>query len=310
MIARTEAMTQKMEAFTDAGLYEQDEFIDFLPEGHIYLYRSKERRREGVEEGRREGVEEGRREGVEERQLLPVSNLVGYFFEPFDGQRAALRRQERYGIPAEQTLREWKRVGRMASEVGTFLHEQTENYFRDGRFETRYMFRFEGESEEVSVEPERQHFMRFVTDYHIRPYRQEWPVYDVDLNVAGTIDMICQEDDGEFVIYDWKRSRKVVDDKGRPIVTAYGGKMSLNGISVPDTSYCHYCLQQNLYRYMLQQNYGIRVKALNLVVLCADYDNYRLVPVPLMDDVVARIVNICKERDLGHNLLHGSRNEE
>ena len=85
-------------------------------------------------------------------------------------------------------------------------------------------------------------------------------------------------------------------------MTAFGGRMSLNGISVPDTAYYHYCLQQNLYRYMLQQNYGIRVKALNLVVLCADYDNYRLVPVPLMDDVVARIVSICKERDLGHSL--------
>ena len=109
-------MTRKMEAFTDAGLYEQDEFIDFLPEGHVYLYRE-------VKEVN--GVNE-----VKERQLLPVSNLVGYFFEPFDGQRAALRRQERYGIPAEQTLREWKRVGCMASEVGTFLHEQTENYLQ------------------------------------------------------------------------------------------------------------------------------------------------------------------------------------
>jgi len=45
------------------------------------------------------------------------------------------------------------------------------------------------------------------------------------------------------------------------------------------------------------------VKALNLVVLCADYDNYRQVPVPLMDDVIARIVSICNERDLGHSLI-------
>ena len=107
-------MIAKMEAFTDAGLYEQDEFIDFLPEGHVYLYRGQ-------------------------YQLLPVSNLVGYFFEPFDGQSAALRRQQRYGIPAETTLREWKRIGCMASEVGTFLHEQTENYFKNGRFDTRYV---------------------------------------------------------------------------------------------------------------------------------------------------------------------------
>lgn len=278
MTERTLAMRQKMEAFTDAGLYEQDEHIDFLPEGHVYLYRG-------------------------ETQLLPVSTLVGYFFEPFDGQRAALRQQERYGIPAEETLHKWKRTGCMASEVGTFMHEQTENYFKTGQFETTYVFRYEGETEEINIEPERQHFLRFVNDYHIRPYRQEWPVYDVRLNIAGTIDMICKEDDGDFVIYDWKRSRKVVDNYGRPIVEGFGGRMSRNGINVPDTSFYHYCLQQNLYRYMLQEHYGIRVKALNLVVLCADYDNYRLVSVPIMNDMVDQIVNICKVRDLGHSLL-------
>ena len=41
MRERTQAMIEKMEAFTDAGLYEQDEFIDFLPEGHVYLYRGE-----------------------------------------------------------------------------------------------------------------------------------------------------------------------------------------------------------------------------------------------------------------------------
>ena len=37
MYQRTTAMTEKMGRFTDAGRYEQDEHIDFLPEGHVYL---------------------------------------------------------------------------------------------------------------------------------------------------------------------------------------------------------------------------------------------------------------------------------
>ena len=277
MTERTLAMRQKMEAFTDAGLYEQDDYIDFLPEGHIYLYQG-------------------------ERQLLPVSTLISYFFEPFDAQRAAQRQQERYGTPVAESLHKWARIGQMASEVGTFVHEQTENYFKTGQFETTYCFQYEGKYEMVSVERERNYFLRFVSDYNIRPYRQEWPVYDTDLNIAGTIDLICREQDGDFTIYDWKRSRKVVDDNGQPIVTAFGGKMAIHGIDVPDTAFHHYCIQQNLYRYMLQQHYGIRVKAMNLVVLCADYANYRLVPVPIMDALIQRIVSICREKDLGHAL--------
>lgn len=271
-------MTQKMRRFTDAGRYAQDDDIDFLPENHVYLFRG-------------------------ERRMLPVSSLIAYFFEPFDAQRVAEQQQARYGIPVAESLAKWKRIGRMAADVGTFVHEQTENYFQNGVFDTVCHFLYDGQTEPVSVERERQQFLHFVSDYQIRPYRQEWPVFDADLNVAGTIDMICQNADGTFTIYDWKRSRKVADAQGRPITQAFGGKTSLNGIVVPDTAYYHYCIQQNLYRYMLQQHYGISVTELNLVVLCPDYDDYHVVEVPIMDDLMQQITGICRTRQLGFRLL-------
>ena len=282
-------MTQKMRRFTDAGLYPQDDDIDFLPEGHIYLYRAP--------------APPHHRTTAPPRRLLPVSTLIAHFFEAFDAQRAAQQQQDRYGIPIAESLAKWERIGRMASEVGTFVHEQTENYFQKGRFDTLCPFHYNGTVEYVNVERERQHFLHFVNDYDIRPYRQEWPVFDADLNLAGTIDLVCREDDGQFIIYDWKRSRKVVDAAGRPITQAFGGRTSTGGITIPDTSYYHYCLQQNLYRYMLQQHYGVRVKAMNLVVLCPDYDDYRVAPVPIMDDVIAQIVRICHTHQLGFRLL-------
>ena len=271
-------MIEKMRRFIDAGRYPQDDDIDFLPEGHVYLYQGT-------------------------RQLLPVSTLISYFFEPFNAQRAAEQQQSRYGIPVEESLNKWKRIGRMASEVGTFVHEQTENYFQNGTFLNQYDFHYEGSTEHVSVERERRQFLAFVNDYRIRPYRQEWPVFDAELNLAGTIDLICQNADGTFTIYDWKRSRKVCDPQGHPVKTAFGNKKALYGLDLPDTSYYHYCLQQNLYRYMLERNYGIRVNALNLVVLCPDYDNYHLVPVPLMDEIIDRLTSICRDAELGHRLL-------
>lgn len=274
---------EKMNSFTDAGRYEQDQYIDFQAEGHIYTFRKDD--------------------GGSLERLLPVSSLIAYFFEAFDAQAAAQRQWERYRIPIEESLTKWERIGRMASEVGTFVHEQTENYFRDGTFDTDYIFEFAGTTEHISLEREKQYFLQFVKDYQIRPYRQEWPVFDRELNIAGTIDMICQEADGEFTIYDWKRSGKVVNPLGQPIVEAFGGRTGFNGISLPDTPYYHYCMQQNLYRYMLESNYGIRIKAMNLVVLCPDYSRYYAVSVPRMDDVIQQIVSACHEKDLGHRLL-------
>ena len=148
------SIQEKMQSFTDAGLYEQDQFIDFEPEGHIYTYR-----------GQDIGV-------CSRKRLLPVSSLIAYFFEQFDAQAAARRQWERYGIPVEETLTKWDRNGKMACEVGTFVHEQTENYFRDGTFLTDYDFEYAGATEHVSVEKEKQYFLRFVNDYQIKPYRQ------------------------------------------------------------------------------------------------------------------------------------------
>ena len=113
----------------------------------------------------------------------------------------------------------------------------------------------------------------------------------------------CQDDDGEFTIYDWKRSSKVVNAQGQLIVEGFRGKMSHSGISLPDTSFYHYCIQQNLYRYMLERHYGIRVKAMNLVVLCPDYPTYYVAQVPKMDQLIQQIVAICQQHDLGHRLL-------
>ena len=269
---------EKMQSFTDAGRYEQDRYIDFEPEGHVYTYKG-------------------------ETRLLPVSSLIAYFFERFDAQAAAERQFQRYGVPVEQSLKKWERIGRMASEVGTFMHEQTENYFRDGHFETDYSFEFDDTVEHISIEKERQYFLRFISDYQIHPYRQEWPVYDADLNIAGTIDMVCQEADGTFTIYDWKRSGKVVNAQGQPITVGFCGKMSFNGINLPDTAFYHYCIQQNLYRYMLETHYGLCVRAMNLVVLCPDYPSYFVAQVPRMEEVVQQIIAQCHEKDLGHTLL-------
>ncbi len=277
-LSRQDSILQKMQTFTDAGRYEQDAEIDFLSDEHIYVYRGKQ-------------------------QLLPVSSLIAYFFEKFDALRMAQMHQDRYGTPVEETLDKWCRTGQMASMVGTYVHEQTENYFQHGIFESTCSFCCDGQRETVSVARERDQFFHFIRDYAINPYRQEWPVFDAELNIAGTIDLICQDDDGQFIIYDWKRSRKVVDSDGRPIVQGFGGRTSIRGIHLPDTAFYHYSIQQNLYRYILERHYGIKVRALNLVVLCPDYLDYHVVSVPIMDEVMDQIVSICKTEELGVRLL-------
>ena len=271
--------TEKINSFADADRFESDKRIGFYAFEHIYINKTNE------------------------EQYLPVSSLINYFFEGFDALSQAEKQWKRYHIPIEESLRKWEYTSKKASEVGAFLHLQIENYFKNGVFKTTYMFSFDDYSEDISIDTEKQFFLNFINDYQIKPYRQEWPIFDDELNIAGTIDLICKLDSERFVIYDWKRSGKVINNQGIPIVNSYGYKKSCNGITLPDTSFFHYCIQQNLYRYILQKNYGIMVDELNLIVLWPEYDKYYKVSVPIMDDVINQLINICKDKDLGHNLL-------
>ena len=167
---KTADMLEKMTTFRDAGRYAQDADIDFEPDEHIYIYK-----------------------GI--KRMLSVSALISYFFDEFQALSQAENQWRYKGTPVEESLDKWAKAGRLASEVGTFVHLQTENYFQRGFFETECKLQFGSETEVVSVEQEKLHFLHFIRDYQIEPYRQEWPVYDKDLNIAGTIDLICQNDD-------------------------------------------------------------------------------------------------------------------
>ena len=54
---------------------------------------------------------------------------------------------------------------------------------------------------------------------------------------------------------------------------------------------------------MLETHYGLRVRAMNLVVLSPEYPSYYVAEVPRMEEVVAQIVDICQQKDLGRKLL-------
>ena len=60
---------------------------------------------------------------------------------------------------------------------------------------------------------------------------------------------------------------------------------------IPDTSYWHYALQQNLYRHIVEKCYGLTVSNMNLVILHPSYSSYKVVRVPRLDDEIQLIVN-------------------
>lgn len=171
--------------------------------------------------------------------------------------------------------KEWNDKGIQAANEGTLLHQEIENYYKGKNYN--------------SNTKEFQHFLAFKQQYpNMIKHRSEWRIFDEDLMVAGTIDMAYRKDDGSFYIFDWKRSKKVVNLDGSVKDDRYQYAIGeLNHLG--DNSYNKYCLQQNIYKSILEKRYKLKISTMNLLILHENYDTYIHKTVPNMDKEVSYI---------------------
>ncbi len=260
----------------------RDAHIQFYPQEHIYLYNGQE-------------------------QLIPVSSVISCFFKPFDSFYWSEYKANQRHVPQGQILEEWDVKGTRSRDVGTFMHQQIENYYKGLPYLQEFPFRYNGKyihlNEQINLEIEYGQFVEFLKNHEFKPFRTEWAIYDEELKIAGTIDMIHKRGD-VFDIYDWKRSHRIVDIFGEPIATNNYGEKGLGELDqIDDTPYWHYCIQQNLYRYILEKNYDIKVGKMYLVVFCDDTNEYRKLDVPRMDGTIVSIVKACKNGTVKKRLI-------
>ena len=223
-------------------------------------------------------------------EFCSVSNIVSKFFREFDAVGISLKKCYGNELEAAKLREVWESKGSVASQAGTFLHKQIEDYLNgkeipDLLCDVRYQGNYVKCSQRLDISREWSYFKAFERNTPFVPFRTEWRIYDADARMAGTLDFVCACPDGTYEIYDWKRSNKIDPTERNPWANG------LNGLEhLTDTSYSHYCLQQNLYRYMLQKNYGLKVSRMNLVVLHPELPTYRVVPIPPMEREVAVII--------------------
>lgn len=182
-----------------------------------------------------------------------------------------------YGMTKEEIKEIWSQNGKEASEAGTKMHYDIECFYN------------ECPNENNSIEY--QYFKNFQQAYsQLIPFRTEWTVFDKELKIAGSIDMVFQNEDGSLQIYDWKRCKDISK------TTAYM-KYSKNKIisHIPDTNFWHYSLQLNVYKFILEKNYGVCVTDLYLVCLHPNKENYRRIKVADLSQEVKELFQQRKE---------------
>jgi ATP-dependent exoDNAse (exonuclease V) beta subunit len=213
-----------------------------------------------------------------------VTTVIKKFFGEFDADKVIEKMkisgsfEKKYGDKtSEQVKDEWKTTGSEASARGTKLHKYIENFYNG----------IEDDAGEDLV-AESNMFYNFLQQVNLKPYRTEWYVFDEETKIAGSIDMVFQLGEKTVAIYDWKCSKEI------KTYNRYGnGAGPLRHLS--DCNGNHYSLQLNMYKYILEKNYGLKVVDMQLVVLHKTHEDYSLVKI---GDMSREIQAICKMKRL------------
>lgn len=254
------------ENITYLSLYHRhprDEHIQFRPDTHIYTI-----------------------DGIS--NYISVTSWNNTHFEIFDSNKIInnmmksknWKNSKYYGMSIDDIKSIWDISKNTACSEGTKLHYDIECFYNKCLINNETI--------------EYEYFLKFVSDYnHLKPYRTEWIIYNEDVKISGTIDMTFEDDDGNIIIYDWKRSKEIVKTSN------YNRFALTECIShLPDTNFWHYALQLNTYKKILEDKYNKRVVGMFLLCLHPNNTNnsYQKIEIPNLYNEMNELFELRKRQ--------------
>ncbi|MBX7227878.1 MAG: hypothetical protein K1X55_17730 [Chitinophagales bacterium] len=215
-------------------------------------------------------------------EYISVTTLIERFF-PFDLIRYIERKAKKENRTEDDVLDEYLLMRDEAAAKGTELHEQIEHYLKGKEFDANLH--------------EFKMFLEFyekeLTSSNLIFHDAERMIYSDKYGVAGTIDCLFQKgNSNKYVMFDWKRSKKLTID-GQPRKFGFGYALSeLNHLD--NSSYYRYCLQQNIYKHIIEIEYATQISSMWLIVLHENFSNYYKIKVPDLPRETKIILNSLK----------------
>nr|QFG73656.1 MAG: hypothetical protein [Megaviridae environmental sample] len=226
---------------------------------------------------------------------LSVTGFVHEYFGHFDPDEVIpkiMKKREYkfdptyryYQMSAEAIKKQWDDLGKEASNLGSIMHLNIEKHYNEHPYE--------------DDSPEFKMFLQFAQDYkHLKPFRTEMIVFSEYYMLAGSIDMIFEDQEGNLLVYDWKRSKEFKYEnrwqKGNSILSY-----------LDDCNITHYTLQLNAYKFFIEKYYHRKVTDMCLVRCHPNLETYDRVPVPNMQKEIHMMLD---EREI---LLYPHKEKE
>jgi hypothetical protein len=268
---------EKNKYLSNVNEHERDAHIRFEDEGHLYIVDG-------------------------DASYKSVTTVVSDFHEHFNANEAIRKMrlsgkkfqpgEAYYNMTDAEIKKLWKENGIKASTAGTLMHFNIECFYNRNPFEHPDL-------------PELNLFLKYEEE-HVKPlglvpFRTEWYIFDKEVRIAGSVDMIYRREGGpenEIYIYDWKRVNPLSKENSF-------SNMKEPFDRFPDCKYCHYSVQLNIYCYILEKCYGMKVMGMALVVLHELNDNWIVEPVGRLDEDIHLVMETRKKQVKGYTTFDG-----
>ena len=180
-----------------------------------------------------------------------VTSITSKYFSPFDKDAIAKKLVEtnmKYvGMTTDELIAQWDE----ARDFGNLVHNNIESYINNKNYkdisEVRHAIKWMNKFKNLS---------EFV-------FYPEVIIYSEELGIAGSIDVLAKDTKNDtYIIIDWKTSKSISK-------SSFGGRMGIHPITshLMDCKYVHYSMQLSLYRYLIEEFYGIKVSNLLIALL-------------------------------------------
>jgi hypothetical protein len=181
-------------------------------------------------------------------------------------------------VTSQDIFQRWNRW----RDLGTDLHDNIECFIN-------------GESFDLDPDNELafQRFMEFYNDsvfWTWKHFRTEWAVFDEEIRLAGKIDYVgVDPETGHLIILDWKRVLSIGDASFQKFQGLPAEKGEGVCSDFENCKFITYSLQLNVYKWILEKNYGVYVSKMYLVQLHPKLKTPVIIKVPNLQKYIVKM---------------------
>jgi hypothetical protein len=218
-----------------------------------------------------------------------VTSYISKFFPKFNSLVKAEQevmkgsKSKYYPMTAQDIVFLWDENGRQSMEQGKEMHKLIERHFKKDLKENEYS---------VTL----AQYLNWLVESGNTQLESEFIVYNPENDIAGSIDGIYKTRDNKLKLVDFKRIESIDTVDKYEHRTAYS--------PITDLENCNgekYFLQLNMYKYMLERFYGVKIDSMCLLLLHPNKNKYEEVVVPDRQEHIRRILDVQQELPWGYN---------